>query len=883
MNLIAPVGRDVDVLRALVDRIDQQDPGAFNNLGVLYFSKGLLRDAIDAFLRALSLDPRMRTAARNLELAAAQPGACDAQIAALDATLSKDPDDIEAQRQRARLLRLIGRHADAAAALDTLIAEDPDDAMALFERGLIEQRAGDLRRAQKWFERTVNASPADPTPRLHLAEVLYHRGQNEQSLEALDALLSLSPTHADAHLLRGFVLGDMGYHEEGLAAARQASALNPALATLQPNLSLDGVMPGSALSGPAHDVLAVVADSGLARYGLGLAFRQRGYFAEARREFERAIENGEDARLSRHAMAELDLLSGDHDAARAAYDALLAEQPEHARHWNEHGVALHQAGELELAADSYRRALQADPRYAIAYNNLGVALADCGEGVAAREALLRAAEIDPSLVCARLNLARWFVRQRDPLAALSTLRELVAFHPEDADAWHEMGLALGALHRPTDARDAFLQAIERRSEHAEARYALADVLATLGDQDGALRETQYALGLASMRAASRLTVTIDLQRECPEAVGPLDLLSLQGGVPLTGISVSDDEVLGLLPEMPAGSAPAAERAPVLVDGNADCDAADEFAARGLHGEALERYMRVRASLGDTGHANDETHGLWRRAAMGEARSRCLLGDGRSTLALLRTLGGETPRDPETLALFAYSAAHATQHGEPQGESARTAMLRVLRLESPSAAIMHFVGDGAAMMADESLALVFYRRALALDPTRPSPRVAIASLLRRRGDLLAARLELVAALASKPGWGDALVELARVHRDAKRPADALGVLTGYLSDSPMDLGGLVMLAEVLVMCDRDDDARIVVWRVMRHAPNDTGALWMEGVLLARQGRQRDASQRWRQAVDTGVHDEFTAQASAALALETRKVAHGMATRALAGVA
>jgi len=41
MTSVAPDARDVELLRAMAHRIDQQDPGAFNNLGVLYFSKAL--------------------------------------------------------------------------------------------------------------------------------------------------------------------------------------------------------------------------------------------------------------------------------------------------------------------------------------------------------------------------------------------------------------------------------------------------------------------------------------------------------------------------------------------------------------------------------------------------------------------------------------------------------------------------------------------------------------------------------------------------------------------------------------------------------------------------------------------------------------------------
>ncbi len=835
-----PAGRDVELLRALADRIEQHDPGAFNNLGVLYFSKGLLSDAVDAFLRALALDPRMRTAGRNLEIAASEPGACDAQLAALDARLASNPDDSDAQRQRARLLRLIGRHRDAVQALEALIAEDPDDASALFERGLIEQRAGDLRRAQRWLERAVTAAPTDHVPRLHLAEVLYHRGQNEQSLEALDALLEIAPLAAEAHLLRGFVLGDMGHHEAGLASARRASEINPSLQAAQPDLSLDAVGAAASASAAVHGVLGIEPGGGLARYSLGLAFRQRGYFDEGRREFERALEQGEDARLVRHAIAELDLIAGRHDEARIAYEALLAERDEQPRHWNEYGVALHQAGDLAAAAESYRRALRVDPRYAIAYNNLGVALADAGEAATAREALARAAELDTSLVCARLNLARWQAAHRDPLAALGILRELVAFHAGNADAWHEMGLVLGDLHRPSDARDAFVRAIELRADHAEARYALAEVLNVLGDTDGALRETQHALGLSPVRMQSRLTVAIDLQAECPEAVGALDLLSLGGGSPLVGFTVDDVLVADLLPE--AMSAPTPSAAALR---EADCDAADLFAARGLHGEALERYERVRVALDDRSEADESHRALWRRAAIGEARSRCLLGDGHRALPLLRTIGAETPRDGETLALFACAAASAAARGESTSDAARTAMLRVLRLEVPSAALMHFTGDAAVSIGDESLALAFYRRALALDPTRPSPRVAIARLLRERGDLLAARLELVAALAVAPSLGEAILELARVHGDAKRPGEAMTVLTRHLAERPTDIDGLVLLAETLLTLDRDDDARIAVARVLRHAPDAAGGLWFDGVLHARQGRMRDAVIRWQQ--------------------------------------
>ena len=838
-------GPETGLLRALADRIDQQDPGAFNNLGVLYHTRGLHAEAVDAFLRALALDPRMRTAARNLEVAAAQPGACDARLATLEARISANPDDRQALRERAQLARLLGHHDEAVRQLESLIAEDPDDADALFERGLLEQRAGDLRRAQRWFERAVNAG-AVGNARLHLAEALYQRGQNEQALVVLEILLTEHPDHADAHLLRGFVLGDMGHHEAAIQASRRAAQLNPALEALQGDLVIE---PAAPLGNEGdHHVMAVEPDGALARYGLGLAFRQRGYFREARQEFERAFSQGEDARMVQHALAELDLLDGDSASARARYEALLGLQ-ESARCWNEHGVALHQAGDVAAAADSYRRALRIDPRHALAYNNLGVALADRGDATAAREAFTRAAELDPTLVLARLNLARSLALHRDPVAALSLLRELAEFHPREAEVWHVLGRVLRQFERLEEARAAFVKAVDVRPSHAEARYSLARVLEELGDSDGAVRETQTALSLSPVRKDDRLAVGIDLQRECPDAVGPVDLLSLLGGTPLAGVSLEAGAVDALLPErshIEPTAAGTADRA------RASCHDADQFAVRTLHGEAIERYRAARElldiALENGGHdqpdaASDaaERRTLWVRAALGEARSLCLLEQSSAALPLLRRVMEHESSSLDAQVLLA--GALAAHDEPPLRDEARATLLRVLRHDVDSAALLHFAGDVACRLRDESLALGFYRRALARDPMRPTPRVAIARLLRERGDLLAARLELVAALACVPRWREAIVELARVHRDAGRLAEARLALADHLMRVPTDLDALALLAEVLVSESRLADARIAVDRVLRHDAEHPVALWFDGVLLTGQSRLRDAAARW----------------------------------------
>lgn len=911
--------RNIALLLALAGRIDATDPGACNNLGVLYYSKGLHAEAVQAFLRALSIAPRMRVAARNLEVAAANTGACDAPIAALEQRLQANAADHDARRELARLFRLLARSEEATAQLDLLLDAEPDDAIALREYGTLEQQSGDLRKAQRWFERSLAVDADDTSTRLQLAEVHYHRGANEQALRELDALLERDARLAEAHLLRSFVLGDMGYHDAATDASRLANSLDPALAALHSDLSLDprlaptgGAPAGSVpaipitrglLDTPA--MLGVISNDSLARHSLGLAFRQRGYFNEARREFERAAEHGEDPLLVRHALAELDLVQGQHASARARYESLLADRGDDPRMWNEHGVALHQAGELAGAADSYRRALRADPRYALAYNNLAVALEDLGDRIPAREALQRATRLDPSLVRARLNLAIWNLRNRDPLTSLGVLRELVSFHPSLADAWYQMGLALLALHRTVDARQALTTAIEHRPDHAEARYTLAQVLGTLGDHDGALRETQHALGLAPVRTEPRLTVGIALHDECPESVGRLDLLSVVDAEPLAGTALPADALDSLLAEkvvVPAvPTAPAVRPLAQRIDdaeamlGRSEYEAAmreasdvlslctpdvrqddariesrallviaDAFAATGVHGEAYERYQQIGALLQPGSGRPSDLHGdeLVQRALLGEIRSACLLGRGASVIGLVERFGSHDTDNVDVLALLA--ASHAALSDSYGTRVARAAIDRLLQLDPRSAALFHFVADAAAFMGESALAVVLYRRALTLDPTRPSARVAIARLLQSTGDHLAARLELVAALAMAPGFREARLELARLHHVGARPAEAIRVLAAHLEREPADVDALVLLAEALRACGRDDDARLAVQRARRFEPDHPEALWVDGVLLADHGRVRDARSRWGRLIAMAPGSQAASRARDALA-------------------
>src|ERR1044071_5689513 len=102
MPAAAPTGRDAEALRSLARRIDPSDPGAQNNLGVFYYERGMVPEAIAAFRRALALDPEMRVAQDNLETVQRESGYYDARIGELRALLSREPNGRAARLELGR-------------------------------------------------------------------------------------------------------------------------------------------------------------------------------------------------------------------------------------------------------------------------------------------------------------------------------------------------------------------------------------------------------------------------------------------------------------------------------------------------------------------------------------------------------------------------------------------------------------------------------------------------------------------------------------------------------------------------------------------------------------------------------------------------------------
>src|SRR5256885_11945837 len=877
--------RDRDVLRSFAQRIDPSDAGAHNNLGVLYFNKGLHEEAVAAFMRALELDQKMQVAQRNLEIAYFNTGYYDKRIPELRERLRQHPEDREARWELGRTYALVGQQPQAIEEFTALLQYHPSDVGALLQLALAEKQAGDIGRAQEWLQRALKLDKDSSILHFYLGEVLYNRGLNDDALTALKRAMELNPENHDALYLMGFVLGDMGRHEEARDVTKRAIKLNPTFSRAQPNLSLEQGKPQryeeavAAREERRGREMQVAGEGRLARYNLGLAFRQKNYLVEALREYRLALEPGEDRDLVLQAMAEVHILRKDPKAARELYEQLLTSQPNSPKLWNERGVTLHQDGRFDDAEASYRKALAADPQYALAHNNLGIALYHRGHVEKALASLGTALDTQPSFVKARLNLALLLYKGKRLQKALEAYRQALTTAPEHPVAWNGIGLVLADLKKHDDAKNAFARAIQARPGYAEAHYNLSFTLSSLGDFEAALRETKLALEIDPYYVAQKFELAIDLQHEDPDLSIQPDLgTEKRADEPIEEFSF-DSKLLDTLftelaPAPAAGSKPTSGSeeaayslaADFLSKGMHDRAAAEirramargadraegqallgtVFAKQGLHGEALERYREARREA--NGGASP------RLALLGEAWSLVRLGRAGEARPVAEELLAREPDDIEILMLA------ATARGDAGDPAAALSALETARRVAPMRAdVQQKIGDIARSLGDLEGAVAADRHALALDQDFAVVRYQLARLLAAKGAVKDAEQELVSALDAVPTYAEATLELAALRRQVGRGGDGLPLLIDLLQRDPYHFDALIALGETLLSLSRKRDAVTAFSRVLRFDPSHVGALYHEGALLVEQKRYREAIGRWERVIQHAPASEYAKRA------------------------
>ncbi|MBL8860486.1 MAG: tetratricopeptide repeat protein [Planctomycetes bacterium] len=184
----------------LVDGLGRSTPDSLNTLADIYVNDELYDLAVDAYVRAMQLDPRVGS---NRAIRAAKALTARGASAAVK-RLVEAIEDVHAGRlsaeERKDVLKLRARHAVAEGAgaeeariLEEIVALDPLDGEALILLGQQQGRAGDVEKAIFWFERAASLEAFEADAKVRHAQLLVGKGRYSEALPLLRRAQTIKP------------------------------------------------------------------------------------------------------------------------------------------------------------------------------------------------------------------------------------------------------------------------------------------------------------------------------------------------------------------------------------------------------------------------------------------------------------------------------------------------------------------------------------------------------------------------------------------------------------------------------------------------------------------------------------------------------------------
>jgi len=366
-----------EVLAGFASRVDQNDPGALNNLGVLYFRKGMHQEAMEQFKKALKVDSRFNLALENLQYLFSETGIDDPDVKKWKEVVERDPGNDEALLRLGVSYKNMGKLDESVRVLNDLVERNPDHYMARIHLGSALKSLGLNQEALDNYlsaAENVNKSAVFHT---ELGEIYYNLGRTEEAIGELRSAIKLDPEYWRSHFLLSFANGDVGNFQEALEESRIASKLNPSFQNSEANLALGENSEGRGNS-PQGNPDGGMPSHESTSFTLGLAYRERGYYREGLKELEKSLQDMKEKDRVYLEMGKIYMLEGGYEEAVGAFLKALQINPDCSEAYLLCGVIYHLRGSQRKAAICYLQSYRLSSGNADTINNLGVILYQIG-------------------------------------------------------------------------------------------------------------------------------------------------------------------------------------------------------------------------------------------------------------------------------------------------------------------------------------------------------------------------------------------------------------------------------------------------------------------------------------------------------------------------
>jgi tetratricopeptide (TPR) repeat protein len=211
---------------------------------------------------------------------------------------------------------------------------------------------------------------------------------------------------------------------------------------------------------------------------------------------------------------------GQLDEARANYDRLLEQDPNHADALNLRGLVARQMGRHDEAIEYVRRAIALVPTQAAYHGNLAEAYRGLGRTEEAIACYQTAVNLQPTAAVAHINLAILLGQAGRSDEAIAGFRQAIAIDPNELNARYYLGAALEGKGLLADAMVCYHDALAIDPQHNPSLVRLAALHKQRGNMPATENLLRRAAAADPRRAQTHFDLgnTLQLQRKWAEAI-----------------------------------------------------------------------------------------------------------------------------------------------------------------------------------------------------------------------------------------------------------------------------------------------------------------------------------------------------------------------------
>ncbi|UCF71373.1 MAG: tetratricopeptide repeat protein [candidate division WOR-3 bacterium] len=489
------------VLINVAEKIPPDDPGAHNNLAIVFYNKGLYQEAIEELQKALDLDPKFVLARNNLDIILRKTGKLEERVEQLSKDIEKDPNDETKVLELADLYVKLKKYSHGIMYYKKIIDANPDSYQAHFGFSMA------LKRLSKYDDALEEMNRALAIEKSHkgyhaLGEIHLRKGVVDMAIKNLQEALKFDDSSAETYFLLGFALGEKGRTEESVAAIQKAIALNPSLAQGDTDFPIDDEGEHWKSVRERLDMETAPADSDRIHFNMGMSYRNKGLFDEAAREFRECLKSNEDAPEVHYALAELNIFLRKFDEAVMHLERAQAVGFDELKCMNALGIAYLMQGRAADAVESFQKVLAKNVNESLVLNNLAVAQYSLGDLSRAMVNYQKA--VDNGNDDARFNLAMHHLKNDDFKKSLELLEG------DGVDVHFGRGLTYMEQGDDEKALDAFKRVLDIFPNHAGAYYNMGFIATRLGKFEESLAHIRKGMEIEPNYDNVRYHLSLDL-------------------------------------------------------------------------------------------------------------------------------------------------------------------------------------------------------------------------------------------------------------------------------------------------------------------------------------------------------------------------------------